>query len=141
MPRIRDQTYVTWLLYHRNGEKTMINEDLNRTVKSEIVTEKQKEDRKKKESKRQLDNYYYLKSLGVCTRCGREDVFPGHVCCPSCMEKQQKKSRDYYHRLSDEDRELRRKKRMNTTKNAISSEKQKGCVLRVGKKHSREFSV
>lgn len=21
--RIRDQTYVTWLLYHRNGEKTM----------------------------------------------------------------------------------------------------------------------
>lgn len=47
----------------------MINEDLNRTVESEIVTEK--EDRKKKESKRQLDNYYYLKSLGVCTRCGR----------------------------------------------------------------------
>nr|DAE12868.1 MAG TPA: hypothetical protein [Siphoviridae sp. ctcC24] len=24
MPRIRDQTYVTWLLYHGNGEKTMI---------------------------------------------------------------------------------------------------------------------
>nr|DAJ06653.1 MAG TPA: hypothetical protein [Caudoviricetes sp.] len=25
MPRIRDQTYVTWLFYHRNGEKTMFS--------------------------------------------------------------------------------------------------------------------
>lgn len=112
----------------------MTNEDLNRTVESELMAEKQKEDRKKKESKRQLDNYYYLKSLGVCTRCGREDVFPGHVCCPSCMEKQQKKNRDYYHRLSDEDRELRRKKKNEYDKKRYQQRKAEGLCVACGKK-------
>lgn len=112
----------------------MINEDLNRTVESEIVTEKQKEDRKKKESKRQLDNYYYLKSLGVCTRCGREDAFPGHVHCPSCMEKNQKKSRAYYRRLSDEDRELRRKKKNEYDKKRYQQRKAEGLCVACGKK-------
>lgn len=112
----------------------MTNEDLNRTVESELMTENQKEDRKKKERKRQKDNYYYLKSLGVCTRCGREDVFPGHVHCPSCMEKIQKESRAYYRRLSDEDRELRRKKKNEYDKKRYQQRKAEGLCVACGKK-------
>lgn len=112
----------------------MTDKNLNRTVESELMTEKQKEDRKKKDSKRQIDNYYYLKSLGVCTRCGREDVFPGHVHCPSCMEKTQKKSRAYYRRLSDEDRELRRKKKNEYDKKRYQQRKAEGLCVACGKK-------
>lgn len=112
----------------------MTNEDLNRTVESELMAEKQKEDRKKKERKRQLDNYYYLKSLGVCTRCGREDAFPGHIYCPSCMEKNQKKSRDYYHQLSAEDKELMLKKARKRKKDRYQQRKADGLCVSCGKK-------
>mgnify|MGYP001773348469 CR=1 FL=1 len=112
----------------------MTEKVLNRTVESELMTEKQEEDHKKKESKRQMDNYYYLKSLGVCPKCGREDAFPGHVYCPSCLEKQQKKSRDYYHRLSAKDKELRHKKASKRHKELYQQRKAEGLCVACGKK-------
>lgn len=112
----------------------MAEETLNKTVEPEFKTEKQEEDRKKKESRRQMDNYYYLKSLGICPKCGREDAFPGHVYCPSCMEKQQKKSRDYYHRLSPQDKELKHKKTREYNKKCYQQRKAEGLCVVCGKK-------
>lgn len=112
----------------------MTNEVLNQTVESEIVTKKQEEDHKKKERIRQKDNYYYLKGLGICPKCGREDAFPGHVYCPSCIEKQQKKSRDYYHRLSAKDKELRHKKARKHHKELYQQRKAEGFCVKCGKK-------
>ena len=101
----------------------------------EIIEQKEiKEKGLEKKRKDHRDRYYYLKSLGVCPCCGKNDAFHGHVFCPSCMEKQQNRDRARYHQLSAEEKKAKNIMSRENKKKRYYRRKAEGICVSCGKK-------
>lgn len=61
----------------------------------------------------QRERRLYLKSLGICIRCGYQDAIPNMVLCTDCREKNNASRRGKpYKQLTDDEKKLKSKKHM-----------------------------
>lgn len=86
----------------------------------------------KKESRR--NSYYFLKSRGICTRCGKEYADLGHTICLDCLEKRRESEAKKFSGLEDaETRHTMQKERYERLKAA-------GICIKCGKKKAYEHN-
>lgn len=81
-----------------------------------------------KEKTKRKEDYYFLKSVGICTTCRKKKAIDGYVTCAECLEKKILYNDKYFRRDDIKERErVRRKKR-------YDEHKAKGICLNCNKK-------
>lgn len=50
---------------------------------------------RRRELKRQNQRYWQRRAAGICTRCGKKEVFPGISMCGPCAEKAREAQQKY----------------------------------------------
>lgn len=53
------------------------------------------------------EEYAFLKSIGICVQCRKNNAFPNHVYCPECIEKDVLRQANYRQKMTREDKDRR----------------------------------